>query len=202
MSSLKIIVPEIKTDLALLYEPFLKTTFAKYEINTLERQSAFLANICYESKFLADMIENLNYSAERLFKVFPKYFNRETAAQYARKPVAIANKVYANRMGNGDERSGEGWKFRGRTAIHLTGKEQYELVEKELGIKCVNDPDVLLKPENACLVAGWYWDKNKLNALADKSKFILIVKAINGGYNGLDDRIKIYEAILDNGLIL
>jgi putative chitinase len=84
----------------------------------------------------------------------------------------------------------------------LTGKEQYELVEKELGIKCVNDPDVLLKPEIVCLVAGWYWNKKNLNTLADKSKFLPIVKAINGGYNGIDERIKIYESILDNGLML
>ena len=202
MSSLKIIVPQIRTDLAVLYEPFLKDVFAKYEINTLARQAAVLANICHESAFLANMIENLNYSERRLLVLFPRYFNRVTAAQYAGKPVAIANRVYANRMGNGDERSGDGWKFRGRTAIHLTGKEQYELVEKELGIKCVNDPDVLLKPENVCLVAGWYWNRNKLNALADTFKFMQIVKRINGGYNGIDERIKIYESILDNGLVL
>jgi putative chitinase len=138
-------------------------------------------------------------------RTFPKYFPEKTRAIiYQRQPIAIASRVYANRMGNGDENSREGWKYRGRGYIMGTGKEFYERFGKFANIDLVSDPDLLLQPELAMRAAGWFWDKHKLNLLADKGTDDEVVKAItkvvNGGLNGIEDRLnrfaEIYQTIV------
>lgn len=174
----------------------------KYKINTPERISHFLSQVNYESGYMNYIEENLNYSAKRLLQVFPKYFKTvEEANEYAYKPEKIANRVYANRMGNGDEQSGDGYRYRGRGLIQLTGKNNYLEFSKwynDSGI-FVDSPDLLLQPQFAVLSAFFYWDKNKLNnyiIIEDGSYNICkkLTKKING-YNGLDERFKLYLKI-------
>jgi putative chitinase len=162
--------------------------------NSLYRQAAFLAQTGHESASFTAVRENLNYSADGLRKIFSKYFpTDELAAQYARQPEKIANRVYANRMGNGNEASGEGWKFRGRGLIQLTGKNNYVACGADIGKDLVSDPSWLESPEGAVKSALWYWNKNSLNTYADVEDIRGMTKRINGGYNGLDERIAYYE---------
>lgn len=188
------------------YESALRMAMMRYNINNPNRCRAFLAQVGHESGQLSAVVENLNYSAKALRSVFGKYFKTDTEAeQYARKPEAIANVVYANRMGNGDTESGDGWKYRGRGLIQLTGKNNYDKATNEmyalpLGVDFVDEPDLLATPEYAAQSAAWYWETNGLNALADQlvgaddiDIFKQITKRINGGYNGLDDRLALYE---------
>lgn len=164
-----------------------RTLFKKYEITTPLRLAHFMAQIEHESG-LKPVGENLNYSKSGLLKVFGKYFNEEKAERYARKPEQIANIVYANRMGNGPNESGEGWKYRGRGFIQITGKNNYTKLSKFTGIDYVNYPDKLLTEPDALISALWYWNKINANKLADKDDLKAITKAINGGYNGLNHR--------------
>lgn len=167
----------------------------EYDINTTVRIAAFLAQIGHESGSLKYVKENLNYSAEGLRKIFPKYFpTDQIAQQYQRKPEAIANRVYANRMGNGPEESGDGWKYRGRGLIQLTGKNNYIRCMSDLNIK---DPTYFETPEGAVHSSCWFWQINKLNKLADEKNIKEMTRIINGGYNGLDDRINHYDHIVD-----
>lgn len=165
-------------------------------INTPARISAFLAQLGHESADFKFMAENLNYSAEGLLSTFPKYFNATTAAQYARQPQKIASKVYANRMGNGNEASGDGWKYRGRGPIQLTGKDNYTAFTRDVGIKYgvdfVKNPDLVAEPRWGFKAAAWYWNKNNLNVLADQGNFDQITYRINGGYKGKEDRDQRY----------
>lgn len=160
------------------------------EINTPLRIAHFLAQIAHESGCLHYTQENLNYSAKALRSVFGKYFpTDEEAEQFARKPEAIANRVYASRMGNGDEASGEGWRYRGRGFIQLTGKHNYESISRDTGVDLVNNPDLCATdPKWIVETAGWYWSKHRLNAKADQDDLKGVTRAINGGYNGLSDR--------------
>ena len=159
-------------------------------INTKERVCMFLAQCGHESAEFTIYNENLNYSANGLRSVFGKYFPTDDLAnQYARKPEKIANKVYANRIGNGPESSGDGWKYRGFGFIQLTGKSNYEAFSKDMGIDIVSNPenirqDLIL----AIKTAIWFWNKNKLNSYCDNNDFIGLTKRINGGLNGLKDR--------------
>lgn len=174
-----------------------KELLDKYLINTPLRLSHFFAQIEHESG-LKPREENLNYSADRLLVVFPKYFDENNVYDYARKPIMIASRVYKNRMGNGSEASGDGWKYRGRGFIQLTGKDNYTEFSKATGINCVNDPDLLLKEENAMLSALWFWNKRNLSILADKDDLKNITRRINGGYNGLEHRkelLNLYKEI-------
>lgn len=165
-----------------------KTLLNKYQINTPLRLAHFFAQIAHESN-LKPISENLNYSAQGLLNTFSKYFKSlEEANKYARKPEAIANKVYANRMGNGDETSGEGWKYRGRGLIQITGKDNYKALSRDTGIDYVNNPDLLLTEADSMISALWYWNKINANSKADKDDIIAITKAINGGTNGLEHR--------------
>lgn len=167
-----------------------KSLLEKYKVNTQLRRSHFFAQLKHESD-LTPISENLNYSAERLLKIFPKYFKTlEIAKQYARKPEKIANRVYANRMGNGDEASGDGWKFRGRGFIQITGKDNYTKLSKATKIDYLNNPDLLLNEADSMISALWYWNTNNLNKYADLDDLGTITKKINGGFNGLDDRKK------------
>ena len=173
-------------------------TFERFDISTPERQACFLGQCAHESAGFTALKENLNYSAEGLTKVWPKRFPSLDAAQpYHRNPEKIANKVYADRMGNGDEASGDGFKYRGRGLIQLTGKDNYEACGEALGADLVGDPDQVSSPQFAALSAGWFWDKNKLNQYADSNDMTTLTKRINGGTHGIDDRIARTQQAID-----
>ena len=169
-------------------------TAAKFQINTPLRLAHFLAQCGHESAGFKATSENLNYSAKGLMSIFKKYFPTEALANaYQRKPEKIANKVYANRMSNGDEASGDGYKFRGRGYIQLTGKANYTAFGKSIGEDILSNPDVVAS-KYALLSAAWFFSKNGLHKMADGGAGVDTVKAItkrvNGGYIGIEDRIK------------
>lgn len=168
-----------------------------YEINTPKRIAAFIAQCAHESGGFRFITENLNYKAESLMKVFPKYFSeRSLADAYAKKPEKIANRIYANRMGNGDEKSGDGFKYRGRGLIQLTGKDNYTWFAASLEIGPEEASEYLGTFEGAAQSACWFWETNKLNNEADKGDIKTMTRKINGGFIGLDDRIKHYNHAL------
>jgi putative chitinase len=168
----------------------LQEVFHRYEINTPERQAAFIGQCAHESMNFTKLEENLNYSAEALMKTWPSRFpTMEVAQQYARNPEKIANKVYGGRMGNGTEETGDGWLYHGRGLIQLTGKDNYTLAGDALNMDFMHSPDYVLVPKYAALTAGWYWNKRQLNKEADAKDYTGMTKKINGGTIGLDDRI-------------
>jgi len=168
-----------------------------YEINTPKRVAAFIAQCAHESGGFKFLKENLNYKAESLMKTFPKYFSdKDTANAYAKQPAKIANRVYANRMGNGDEASGDGFKYCGRGLIQLTGKSNYSWFAASLEISPEEASAYLETFEGAAQSACWFWESNNLNVEADAGDIKKMTKKINGGYIGLDDRIKHYEHAL------
>ncbi len=165
-----------------------------FEINTSTRLSHFLGQCAHESGNFKFISENLNYSSKGLISTFPKYFKQPGLAEaYARNPERIASRVYADRMGNGAEGTAEGWKFRGRGYIQLTGKSNYTLFDKFVNENIILEPDLVAK-KYPLLSASWFFHKNKLNTISDKGlseQVILeLTKRINGGTNGLQDRIK------------
>jgi len=168
-----------------------------YEINTPQRIAAFIAQCAHESGEFTTLKENLNYRAPTLRKIFPKYFpTDEIANHYASLPnkqEAIANKVYANRMGNGDEASGDGFRYCGRGLIQLTGKDNYTWFAASIGITPDEASEYLQTFEGAAQSACWFWETNNLNQWADKGDILTLTKRINGGTIGLEDRIKHYE---------
>lgn len=172
----------------------------EYEINTPERVAAFIAQCAHESGGFKFLKENLNYKAASLRKVFPKYFPDDaTANQYANHPnkqEAIANRVYANRMGNSDEASGDGFRYLGRGLIQLTGKNNYTLFAASIDTPLEEIPEYLQTFEGAVQSACWFWDQNNLNQWADKGDILTMTKRINGGTIGLEDRIKHYNHAL------
>ncbi len=172
------------------YYEALNAGMTKYGINTPLRITHFIAQLAHESANFRLSTENLNYSAKALKSVFGKYFpTNEMAEEYARKPEKIANKVYGGRMRNGDEESGEGWKFRGRGLIQLTGKENYTNCGRAIGMNLAEKPELLSDdPHAAVMAAAWFWDSRKLNNYADRDDVLSITKRINGGTHGLDDR--------------
>ena len=168
-----------------------------YEINTPKRIAAFIAQCAHESGGFKFLKENLNYKAESLMKTFPKYFSdKDTANAYAKQPVKIANRVYANRMGNGDEASGDGYRYCGRGLIQLTGKTNYDWFAASLEISSSEASEYLETFEGAAQSACWFWENNNLNVEADAGDIKKMTKKINGGYIGLDDRIEHYEHAL------
>lgn len=172
----------------------------KFKIDTPLRLAHFLAQCAHESGNFKVTTENLNYSKEGLMKVFPKYFPNEVLAkQYERKPNAIANKVYGGRMGNGDENSSEGSKFKGRGFIQLTGKENYTAFDKVVEDDIIANPD-LVATKYPLLSAAWFWNSRNLNALADKGStdadVTNITKKVNGGVHGLSDRISKFKLFI------
>ncbi len=171
-----------------------------YEINTPQRIAAFIAQCAHESGNFMVLQENLNYRPATLRKIFPKYFPTDAMANdYCSRPnkqEAIANKVYANRMGNGDEASGDGYRYRGRGLIQLTGKDNYTFFAGSLGISVEEAAEYMGTFEGACQSACFFWEQNKLNQWADKGDIVTLSKRINGGTIGLEDRIKHYEHAL------
>lgn len=166
----------------------LTAAFTRFEINTPERQAAFIGQCAHESANFKTLQENLNYSAKGLNATWPSRFPSEAEAQpYHRQPEKIANKVYSGRMGNLEE--GDGWKYRGRGLIQLTGKDNYRLASDALGVDFIADPDLVLTKEYAALTAAWYWNKRGLNKEADAKDFTGMTKKINGGVIGLADRV-------------
>lgn len=177
---------------ALFAEPMVETA-SRYAISNPIRLAAFLAQVGHESGSLGRTVENLSYSADLLLATWPARFTREMAEQMARKPEAIANHVYGGRMGN--DRDGDGWKYRGRGLIQITGKTNYEAITEGLAERLgdavpdfVLQPDLLAEPRWAALSAGCYWDDRHLNELADMGDFDKITTRINGGQNGKADR--------------
>lgn len=177
-----------------VFAPLLAEAMEKYQINTLSRRASFLAQIGVESGQLTRLVENLNYSAERMRVVWPTRFpSLAQTIGYAGNATELANKVYANRMGNGDEKSGDGWKYRGRGLIHLTGRDNYKRLSDATGYDFVAEPQMLEAPRMAALSAAWFWSVNGLNALADTGNQTAVTKKINGGVHGLAQRLEMFE---------
>ena len=172
----------------------------EYEINTPQRLAAFLAQCAHESGNFVFLKENLNYKAASLRKVFPKYFPTDDIANtYANRPnkqEAIANRVYANRMGNGPEETGDGFRYLGRGLIQLTGKNNYTIFAASIDTPLDQIPEYLQTFEGAVQSACWFWEQNNLNQWADKGDILTMTKKINGGTIGLEDRKKHYAHAL------
>jgi putative chitinase len=169
----------------------LNATFERFDISTPLRQAAFIGQAGHECGNFRIMEENLNYRAETLMKVWPRRFpTLEFAKQYERNPKKIANMVYANRMGNRDEASGDGFRFRGRGAFQTTGHSGYYHAGQALGEDFVMNPDLVATPTYAALTAGFFWNTHKLNQYADSQDYKTMTKKINGGFIGLADREK------------
>ena len=169
----------------------LNATFERFYINSKVQQAAFIGQCGHECGNFKVLEENLNYRAETLMRLWPKRFpTLDVANQYARNPKKIANMVYANRMGNRDEASGDGYRFRGRGCIQLTGHSNYFHAGKALGVDFVKEPDLVATPMYAALTAGWFWSTHDCNRLAEVQDWKGLTKKINGGHIGLDDRVK------------
>lgn len=188
---------KIAPAMAISYERVMEL-LNKYEINSKERIAQFFAQCAHESGNFKVKSENLNYSADGLMKIFPKYFRTRDPQAYARKPEKIANVVYSNRMGNGDEASGDGYKYRGRGYIQLTGKDNYTNFSKSIDKSLDETVEYLGTEDGAIESALWFWKQRNLNkyctpgAVDEKQ----ICKLINGGFNGLDHRQKLYKSFL------
>ena len=201
-------------DIANKFCPYLVAILPTFEITTLNRLAAFLAQTSHETAGFTKLEENLNYSADGLANTWPnryasrssqnglydknkvgRYLPNPLALKLARKPLNIANNVYANRMGNGNEASGDGWKYRGKGLIQLTGKANHVMLTLNTGIDFIKEPDLLLQACFAVISAGWFWKENNLNQLADKEDIEGISKTINGGSIGLSKRLELYAKI-------
>lgn len=179
-----------------VFVPALNRAMMRWKIDSWIRQAAFLAQVGHESGQLRSLVENLNYSAEALVRTWPNRFTPQAAGAYARQPEKIANKVYGGRMGNGPEASGDGWRFRGRGLLQVTGRSNYRAAGEGLGLPLEAQPELLEQAEHAAQSAAWWWAAHGLNDLADKGEFLTITKRINGGTNGLADRQALYERAL------
>jgi putative chitinase len=163
----------------------------KYEINTPQRVAAFVAQCAHESGNFRTLRENLNYSAGSLMRVWPSRFpTLEIANQYAMQPEKIANRAYADRMGNGPESSGDGWKYSGKGLIQLTGKDNYSRFAQSINMSIDQLPEYLVTFEGAVQSACWFWNTNHLNQFADSNDILTMTQRINGGTNGLEERQK------------
>ena len=174
----------------------LNNALQQFQINNPERIAMFMAQVGHESGGLTHIEENLNYRADRLPVVFPRYFRDVNPNAYARNPEKIANRVYANRMGNGPESSGDGYRYRGRGLIQLTGHDNYARFANDMGISIEEAVEYLSTPEGAAVSAAWFWSKNGLNEIADRGDVVAATKRINGGTIGLADRQAHYSEAL------
>jgi putative chitinase len=176
----------------------LNETCEEFAIDSPFRIAGFLSNVAHESAGFKFVKENLNYSAASLMRVWPSRFpNLEVAQRYAMQPEKIANRAYADRMGNGDEASGDGAKFLGRGLIQLTGKNNYVAYSLACNNEALQHPEIVEQPKYAAESAGWFWNVNRLNTLADAQDVGGMCRRINGGYNGLDDRQMKYSKLMD-----
>ncbi len=185
---------ELKIDPNLV-DPF-NETFQRFGILTPAQQASWIGQCGHECGNFRILEENLNYRAPTLLKLFPKTpkrqwgFTPEEAAAYEKQPQKIANRIYSNRMGNRDEASGDGWRFRGSGFLQLTGHSNFYHAGQALGVDFVMQPELVRTPMYAAQTAGWFWQTHKLNQYADKGDFLTMTKRINGGTIGLEDRIK------------
>jgi putative chitinase len=180
-------------------KPLLDAACTAYGITTPLRVAHFLAQLYAESGDFQRLVENLNYSAPRLMAVWPRHFpDMDTANRYAHNPEALGNFIYANRMGNGDEASGDGFNYRGRGLIMSTGRDQYQGLTDALNFDFVGNPDALAEMNWACIAAAWTWNEKGCNALADADDIEGVTRAINGGLTGLADR----QAALDKAIAI
>ncbi|PYY72184.1 glycoside hydrolase family 19 [Pseudomonas jessenii] len=175
----------------------LNDAMARFKIEGRLRVAAFLAQVGHESGQLRTLVENLNYSAEGLIRTWPKRFNLLTATSVARKPEQIANIVYASRLGNGPAATGDGWRYRGRGLIQVTGWVNYQACGSALSLDLLTKPELLEQPIYAALSAAWFWSSNGLSELADAERFEAITRKVNGGLNGQADRLAIYKRALE-----
>jgi putative chitinase len=176
----------------------LNVLMPKYDIDSPQRIAAFIAQCSHESGHFEKLIENLNYGAKGLVMTWPKRFTSpELANKYARQPEMIANYVYANRLGNGDELSGDGWKYRGRGLIQLTGKYNYQKFADTVGMDLEQVTRYLETKQGAAEAACLFWMNNKLNSYADVGDIKGMTKVINGGYIGLPEREENYKKALN-----
>lgn len=176
----------------------LNETCERFAIDSPFRIAGFISNVAHESAGFKFVSENLNYSVASLMRVWPNLFSSlEVAQRYAMQPEKIANRAYANRMGNGDEASGDGWNYRGRGLMQLTGKNNYVAYSLSCDNEALQKPEIVAEPRYAAESAGWFWDVNRLNTLADAQDIGGMCRRINGGYNGLDDRQIKYAQIMD-----
>ena len=178
-------------------------TFDRFGISTPVQQASWIGQCGHECGNFKILEENLMYRAATLLKLFPRTpkrawgFTPEEAAAYERQPQRIANRIYGNRMGNRDEASGDGWRFRGSGFLQLTGHSNFYHAGQALGEDFVMQPELVRTPKYAAMTAGWFWQTHKLNQFADSRDFLMMTKKINGGTIGLDDRIKHINHALD-----
>lgn len=171
----------LESEAAAFYDELVRA-MDEFGIVTPRREASFLATVIHESQGFKRLEENLNYSAEGLCKTWPSRFNPVNALNYARQPQKIANKVYANRMGNGGEASGDGWRFRGAGLIQLTFRDNHQACGNYFGITLSRVPGWLRTPEGACRSAGWFWDLNQVNEYADADDFDGVCDLVNRGH--------------------
>jgi putative chitinase len=178
-------------------------TFQRFGINSPVQQASWIGQCGHECGNFRILEENLNYRAATLLKLFPRTpkrawgFTPEEAAAYEKQPQKIANRIYGNRMGNRDEASGDGYRFRGSGFLQLTGHSNFYHAGQALGEDFVMQPELVRTPKYAAMTAGWFWQTHKLNQYADSRDFVMMTKKINGGIIGLDDRIKHINHALD-----
>ena len=195
------IMPEARSR-ASVWLPALNAAMAKRQINTPLRAVHFLTQIGHESAHLAKTVESLNYRADRLPVIFPKYFDAAKARQYGRidgvqvaRQPEIAEIVYGGRKDLGNTQPGDGWKFRGRGLIQITGRANYTRCGSALGVYLLDQPELLERPDLACESAAWFWETHGCNELADKNDLLGVTKRVNGGTNGLDERTALQRTI-------
>lgn len=192
---LKIVAPN-NSELS-AWAPAIRAACSRYNINTVRQVASFIAQASHESGGYRVLVENLNYRAERLVQVWPSRFrNVQAAASYANNPEKLANLVYANRMGNGDERSGDGFKFRGRGLIQLTGRDNYRAFANSIGKSIDDVPAYMETKDGAAMSAAWFFDSRGIGRLAETPGVEDETRAINGGVNGLEERRALFNAVV------
>ena len=167
----------------------LNSTFSKFGIDDIDQQAAFIAQCSHECNHFTQLEENLSYKSDTLQRLFGHKFKPEEIELYSHNPVKIGNRIYANRMGNRDEASGDGFKYHGRGCIQLTGHDNYWHFGQSVGQDFVSDPDPVSKPFYAAMSAGWFWKTHGCNEIADREDWVALTKRINGGDFGLQERI-------------
>jgi putative chitinase len=193
------VMPKLTLARAETFVAPLNGSFARYSINTAKRMAAFLGQVAEESNQLRHLEEGLYYSsANHLKATFPTKFKTVDAAGYTKNPEKLANYVYADRLGNGNTASGEGWKYRGRGLIQLTGKSNYQKFMDATGVDVITKPELLLEPRYAVLSATWFWNQMKLNDWADKDNYKVLTKRVNSASLGFKER----EAFRKRALLL